>query len=433
MKIAPICRAIDAAREAGKNISYRIVYTGPQDDTSLDASLFSDLSMRKPDAYLGVTGHNHSQVAASIMLAFERELDGHPAQVVLVVDDMTATMSCSIVAKKRGLKVAHVIAGTRSFDMNMPREVNRTIVDAISDYLFTAGMVANRNLNQEGMIPEYIHYVGNILIDTIRFNRHRLVQPMWFSSLGLRKGNYLLLTLNRRDLLEKKAVLHSLLQTVIEKAGGMPIVAPLHPYVQKAVKSLEVNAPNLHILPPQSYLHFGFLINQARGIVTDSGNIAEEATFLDVPCITLNTYAEHPETWRIGTNELVGENSFALSASLDKLLHGEWKHTTLPDRWDGRTAERIVQTLLNGNKPTDAYPKLGSFYPKAWDRTLSIRCAPLSFISGNFSIRLLYVFYLYPVNKTYDFHVHLTISPVSLVYICFLINLNLLTLRPNYL
>ena len=155
MKIAPICRAIDAAREAGKNISYRIVYTGPQDDTSLDASLFSDLSMRKPDAYLGVTGHNHSQVAASIMLAFERELDGHPAQVVLVVDDMTATMSCSIVAKKRGLKVAHVIAGTRSFDMNMPREVNRTIVDAISDYLFTAGMVANRNLNQEGMIPEH--------------------------------------------------------------------------------------------------------------------------------------------------------------------------------------------------------------------------------------------------------------------------------------
>ena len=131
--------------------------------------------------------------------------------------------------------------------MNMPREVNRTIVDAISDYLFTAGMVANRNLNQEGMIPEYIHYVGNILIDTIRFNRHRLVQPMWFSSLGLRKGNYLLLTLNRRDLLEKKAVLHSLLQTVIEKAGGMPIVAPLHPYVQKAVKSLEVNAPNLHL------------------------------------------------------------------------------------------------------------------------------------------------------------------------------------------
>lgn len=347
MKIAPLCRAIDAAREAGKSISYRIVYTGFKDDATLEASLFSDLSMKHPDAFLGVSGRNHSQVAASIMLAFEKELDEHPAHIVLVVDDMTATMSCAIVAKKRGLKVAHVIAGTRSFDMNMPREVNRTIVDAISDYLFTAGMIANRNLNQEGMIPDYIHYVGNILIDTIRYNRHRLIQPLWFSSIGLRKGNYLLLTLNRHDLLEKKAVLHSLMETLLEKANGMPIVAPVHPYVAKVLKSLELKTDNLHLLPPQSYLHFGFLVNQAKGIITDSGNIAEEATFLDVPCITLNTYAEHPETWRIGTNELVGENSFALSAALDKLLQGEWKHATLPERWDGRTAERIVQTLIN--------------------------------------------------------------------------------------
>ena len=237
MKIAPITRAIKAAQEAGKKISYRLIYTGRQDDTSLDASLFSDLDMKRPDGYLGVTGHDHSEVAAAIMLAFEKELNNHPAQVVLVVDDLTATMSCSIVAKKRGLKVAHLIAGTRSFDMNMPREVNRTIVDAISDYLFTAGMVANRNLNQEGMIPEYIHYVGNILIDTVRYN---------------------------------------------------------------------------------------------------------------VPCITLNSYAEHPETWRVGTNELVNEDSVALANALERLMLGEWKHTTLPDRWDGRTAERIVQTLING-------------------------------------------------------------------------------------
>ena len=348
MKIAPICRAIETARQAGKPITCRVIYTGPQDDPALEPSLFADLDMQSPDGYLGVSGHDHSQVTADIMLAFEKELNAHPADVVLVVDDMTATMSCAIVAKKRGLKVAHVIAGTRSFDMNMPREVNRTIVDAISDYLFTAGMVANRNLNQEGMIPDYIHYVGNILIDTIRYNRHRLLQPLWFNSMGLRKGGYLLLTLNRHDLLEKRAVLQSLLQTLLEKAVGIPIVAPLHPYAEQVVESLELDAPNLHLLPPQSYLHFGFLINQARGIVTDSGNIAEEATFLDVPCITLNTYAEHPETWRIGTNELVGENTFALSAALDKLMRGEWKHATLPDRWDGRAAERIVKTLIEG-------------------------------------------------------------------------------------
>jgi len=350
MKIAPICRAIEAARESGKDITYRLVYTGRKDDSALDASLFSDLNMREPDSYLGVSAQGHSEVAAQIMLAFEKELDVHPSQIVLVVDDMTATMSCAIVAKKRGLKVAHVIAGTRSFDMNMPREVNRTIVDAISDYLFTAGMVANRNLNQEGMIPEYIHYVGNILIDTIRYNRHRFTEPIWFTSMGLRKGNYLLLTLNRRDLLARRPVLASLLQIVIEKSEGMPILAPLHGYVEDAVKDLGIQAPNLHLLPTQSYLNFGFLINQAKGIVTDSGNIAEEATFLDVPCITLNSYAEHPETWRIGTNELVGENTFALSAAMDKLMHGEWKHTTLPDRWDGRTAERIVQTMLNVEK-----------------------------------------------------------------------------------
>jgi UDP-N-acetylglucosamine 2-epimerase (non-hydrolysing) len=346
MKIAPICRAINAAHSNGKDISYRLVYTGPHGDPSLDASLFSDLDIREPDGYLNVAHTGQSEVAAAIMLAFEKELDAHPAHVVLVVDDLASTMSCSIVAKKRGLKVAHVIAGTRSFDMNMPREVNRTIVDAISDYLFTAGMVANRNLNQEGMIPEYIHYVGNILIDTIRYNRHRLLQPMWFSSMGLRKGNYLLLTLNRRDLLRNKPVLKSLVETVIKKSNGLPIVAPLHGYVEDAVKQLELDAPNLYIMPSQSYLHFGFLINQAKGIITDSGNIAEEATFLDVPCITLNTYAEHPETWRIGTNELVGENTFALAAALDKLMLGEWKHATLPDRWDGRTAERIVQVLV---------------------------------------------------------------------------------------
>ena len=261
MKIAPITRAIKAAQEAGKKISYRLIYTGRQDDTSLDASLFSDLDMKRPDGYLGVTGHDHSEVAAAIMLAFEKELNNHPAQVVLVVDDLTATMSCSIVAKKRG---------------------------------------------------------------------------------------YLLLTLNRHDLLTKKHVLKSLIQTLIEKSEGMPIIAPLHPYVQKAIKSLDIPASNLHILPPQSYLHFGYLINHARGIVTDSGNIAEEATFLDVPCITLNSYAEHPETWRVGTNELVNEDSVALANALERLMLGEWKHTTLPDRWDGRTAERIVQTLING-------------------------------------------------------------------------------------
>ena len=347
MKIAPICRAIQNAGANGKNISYRLVYAGPEDDPSLEESLFFDLGMEKPDAYLGVSGQDYSQIAAAVMLAFEKELDNHPAQVVLVVDDLTATMSCAIVAKKQGIKVAHLVAGTRSFDMKMPKEVNRMITDGLSDYLFTAGMVANRNLNQTGTENENVYYVGNILIDTIRYNRNRLLKPIWFSVLGLQEGNYLLLTLNRRVLLNDKENLRQLLQTLIEKSAGMPIVAPMHTYVRNAIKELGIEAPNLHIMPPQNYLFFGYLINKAKGIITDSGNVAEEATFLGIPCITLNTYAEHPETWRMGTNELVGEDPVLLAKAMDILMKGEWKRGELPERWDGRTAERIVQILTS--------------------------------------------------------------------------------------
>ncbi len=345
MKIAPIVRAIEAARTEGKRISYRLVYTGRQDDTSLDASLFSDLNMKEPDAYLGVSSNNPTQLTAGIMLAFEQELIENPAHVVLVVDDLTATMSCAIVAKKQGVKVAHLVAGTRSFDMNMPKEVNRMITDGLSDYLFTAGMVANRNLNQTGTESENVYYVGNILIDTIRYNRNRLLRPVWFSVLGLKDQEYILLTLNRHVLLNNKENLYQLFQALLKKANGTPIVAPLHTYVRDALKEAGISAPNLHILPPQNYLFFGYLMNHAKGIVTDSGNVAEEATFLGIPCITLNTYAEHPETWRIGTNVLVGEDPQALANALETLMKGEWKAGTLPERWDGRCAERIVQIL----------------------------------------------------------------------------------------
>ena len=346
MKIAPITRAIDIAKTQGKRISYRLVYTGRQDDPSLDASLFADLHMKAPDAYLGANGNNPTELTAGIMVAFEQELTDNPAHIVLVVDDLTATMSCAIVAKKQNIKVAHLVAGTRSFDMSMPKEVNRMITDGLSDYLFTAGMVANRNLNQTGTENENVYYVGNILIDTIRYNRNRLIKPVWFSVLGLQEHEYIMLTLNRHTLLNDRENLGTLLATLINRSNGIPIVAPLHTYVRDAIRSLNISAPNLHVMPPQSYLMFGYLMNYAKAIVTDSGNVAEEATFLGIPCMTLNTYAEHPETWRIGTNELVGEDAAALGAALDKLMHGEWKRGSLPERWDGRTAERIVQILL---------------------------------------------------------------------------------------
>ena len=345
MKIAPIMRAINTAQRAGSNISARLVYTGSSEDKSLEASLFSDLDMPAPDAYLEVECTDFFQRMAGIIVAFAQELDKHPADIVMVVDDLTPTMACSIVARKKGVKIAHLVAGIRSFDMNRPKEVNRMITDGLSDILFTAGMDANRNLNQTGTEQAHVHFVGNILIDSLRNNRSRLKRPDKFTALGLKEKEYILFTLNRRALLEDDTKLTQLINTILSNTDK-PVVAPLHHYVSKKLNELGISSERLHILPTQSYLSFSFLTNHAYAIITDSGNVAEEATFLGIPCITLNDYAEHPETVTLGTNYLVGENLNLLAEHLDSIKKGIWKKGQLPERWDGRTAERIIQTLL---------------------------------------------------------------------------------------
>ena len=333
MKIAPLMRAIKAAKAAGKNITARLVYTGSDEDKSLEPSLFTDLDMPRPDVYLHVDNTDFFQRMAGILVAFARELEQHPAQVVLVVDDLTA----------------HLVAGTRSFDMDMPKEVNSMITDGLSDYLFTAGMVANRNLNQTGTEQAHVHFVGNILIDTLRYNRTRLQRPVAFSIMGLKEKEYLLLTLNKHSLLNNDTALKAIFRTILEKTDK-PIVAPLHTYVKNKLSVLDITSERLYILPPQPYLSFGYLVSHAQGLITDSGNVAEEATFLGIPCMTLSTYAEHPETVTIGTNRLVGEDPEILANALDMLNKGEWQKGLLPERWDGHTAERIVQTLLDEHK-----------------------------------------------------------------------------------
>ena len=346
MKIAPIIRAIEKAKNEGKSVNYRLIYTGKENDPAIDASLFTDLDIKPPHAYLNVQSKYFVELAAGILTSFDKELIEYPTDVVLVVDDLTATMSCAIVAKKRGIKVAHLVAGTRSFDLNMPKEINRLITDGLSDYLFTAGSDANRNLNQTGTSSANVFHVGNILIDTIRYNRNRLKQPAWFDVLELKEKNYILLTLNRHSLIDNKENFKELIDTILENNNGLPIIAPVRPYIEKRIEQLEIDNAKLHIMPSQNYLNFGYLVENAKAIVTDSGNIAEEATFLGVPCISLNSYAEHPETWRMGTNILVGEDAKQLKEALNKLHKEEWQEGSLPERWDGRTAERIIQTLV---------------------------------------------------------------------------------------
>ena len=241
------------------------------------------------------------------------------------------------------------MAGTRSFDIDMPKEINRLVTDMLSDLLFTAGMQSNSIATREGAELSKIYMVGNILMDTLRFNHNRLVRPALLNDLHLADGGYLVFTLNRKVLIANMPNLLAMVRQIATASANMPVVAPLRGAAAKAVNEcLEQlgGAANVHVVEPLSYLEFGYLTVHAKGIITDSGNVAEEATFNGVPCITLNSYTEHAETVKQGTNVLVGEDPEALAAALNTLQAGQWKHASIPDRWDGRSADRIVSILL---------------------------------------------------------------------------------------
>jgi UDP-N-acetylglucosamine 2-epimerase (non-hydrolysing) len=335
IKVAPLIRAIRNT----SSCDYQLVYAGRADDSTLEDTLFDHLDMPCPDAFLGVACENLNELTGQVMAQFEHYLEQHDVDTVIVVDDLASTMAAAIVAKKRGLRLAHLVAGTRSFDISMPKEINRLVIDGLSDLLFTAGVGASSIATREGAEMNKIYMVGNILIDSLRHNRNRWQRP---SAIANDDAPYLVFTINRRALLKDTERLQSMLDVLTQNAGGMPVYAPLRGEAAKTVGSL---TDGLVMLPPMSYLEFGWLTSHAKGIITDSGNIAEEATFNNVPCITLNSYTEHQETVRQGTNVLVGEDPERLRQSLADLVNGQWKTATLPDRWDGRTAERIIQIL----------------------------------------------------------------------------------------
>ena len=346
IKVAPLIRAIDKTDD----ICYRLVYTGASDDPTLEGSLFSDLQIARPDVFLGVDCVSLNEITGRVMSAFEVYLQENPADVVIVVDDLASTMAAAIVAKKQGVKLAHLVAGTRSFDIKMPKEIYRLVIDGLSDLLFTAGMSNNSITNREGTEQSRVYMVGNILIDNLRFNHNRWQRPQVFDTMQLREGEYIVFTLNRKALLADRLNLQSMLQSVVEKSGGVPVVAPLRGKAKEVVEQLLANidgGSRVSIIEPLGYLEFGYLTLHARGIITDSGNVAEEATFNGVPCITLNSYTEHIETVKVGTNVLVGEDAEQLALAVETLVGGRWKQGSIPDRWDGRSAERIVSILLN--------------------------------------------------------------------------------------
>lgn len=375
MKIAPIIKALkelgnEEVNELGsEGISYRLVHTGQHYDKNMSDTFFEELGIPAPDVNLGCGGGSQAEQTAAIMVAFEKELTAHPADIVMVVGDVTSTMACSIVAKKLNTKVCHVEAGIRSWDLTMPEEINRMVTDALADYMFTTSEVANANLQRMGAVlmnegvselvservPQRVWFVGNVMIDTLLANRSRFRKPEVWDELGLKEKEYVVMTMHRPANVDEENHLRETMEQIVSNVHGLPVIFPIHPRTAKQLGLMNEGVSelvserwaNLHIVEPMGYLEFNYLVERAKAVVTDSGGITEETTVMGVPCLTLRDNTERPETCTIGTNELIGTNPAAIKPALDKLFAGEWKKGDIPELWDGHAAERIVRILAD--------------------------------------------------------------------------------------
>jgi len=353
IKIAPIIHAIQKAKKEGEAIDYRLVHTGQHYDKKMSETFFKQLNIPHPDVNLACGGGSQAEQTAAIMLAFEKEITSNPTDLVMVVGDVTSTMACSIVAKKLNIKVAHVEAGIRSWDRSMPEEINRMLTDSITDVFFTTSTLAGENLRKEGHKKEQIHFVGNVMIDSLRANESRFLQPAIWKTLGLKEKQYLVMTMHRPANVDEEAKLKAFIEIIDQNTAGMPVIFPIHPRTKGIVQKANIQTKNIQLIEPLGYLEFNYLVKYAKGVLTDSGGITEETTVMNVPCITLRDNTERPETVTIGSNELIGTHPKKIKPALEKLLSGHWKQAQIPEKWDGKAASRILAILLK----TPAYIK----------------------------------------------------------------------------
>ena len=345
IKIAPIIRAIEKSNLQGSNIQYRLVHTGQHYDDALSLSFFKDLNIPEPNINLGAGSGSQSEQTASIMVAFERELVSHSPNAVVVVGDVNSTLACSIVAKKLCIDVVHIEAGIRSGDRSMPEEINRLVTDSISDHFFTTTREAGSNLIKAGISEKKIHFVGNTMIDSLIQSKDRFSPPSVTKLYNLKKGKYIVLTLHRPANVDSIEKLQEVINSITKGAMPTPIVFPVHPRTKKNLKAIKL-IPELVTTDPMRYLEFMYLIKHSKGVVTDSGGIQEETTYLGIPCLTLRNTTERPETVSVGTNELIGSLPEKIAEFVKKLVSGEWKKGRIPELWDGKTSDRIIAKLL---------------------------------------------------------------------------------------
>lgn len=345
IKIAPIIDAIHKAQSEEINITYRLIHTGQHYDKNMSDSFFEQLGIPEPNVNLGAGGGTQAEQTAAIMIGYERLLIEEKSDLCLVVGDVTSTMACSIVAQKLQVPVAHVEAGIRSGDWTMPEEINRLVTDSITNYFFTTTLEAGQNLIESGVNKNKIHWVGNTMIDTLLKHRPRFKKPTIWDELNLFKDGYLVMTLHRPANVDEEGKLKVIIDEIIAHSNNLPLVFPVHPRTAKILQSIGINHNRLHTIEPLGYLEFNYLVENAKAVITDSGGITEETTVMGIPCITLRNNTERPETVRIGTNELIGTDPKAIKPAMEKLFAGTWKKGTIPEMWDGKTAERIVSIL----------------------------------------------------------------------------------------
>ena len=347
MKMAPLYFEMAKA----ESLQPLIVHTGQHYDYVMSQAFFEDLELPQPHHFLGTGSGSHAEQTARIMVEFEKVLLAEKPDLVVVFGDVNSTLACSLTAKKLLISVAHVEAGLRSFDETMPEEINRRVTDTVSDLLFTPSPDGEENLRREGVAQNRIHRVGNIMIDSLIGILHRINQDQQeqiVQRFGLAKRNYVLVTLHRPSNVDERDGLARILAYLNRLSAQVPVVFPVHPRTRKNIEAFGIDA-SLHdafrIVEPVRYREFITLENNARFIVTDSGGIQEEATYLRLPCLTLRPNTERPVTITEGTNELVDMSNIEERSA--KILAGQWKQGKVPALWDGRTAERIVRVVLD--------------------------------------------------------------------------------------
>lgn len=347
MKVAPVHKVFNKI-SINSNISHLICHTGQHYDEQMSRIFFDELGLPKPDFYLGIGSGSHAEQTAKIMIEFEKVLIKEQPDLVIVVGDVNSTIACSLTAVKLGIKVAHVEAGLRSFDRTMPEEINRILTDSISDYLFVTEKSGVENLKREGISDDKVFFVGNVMIDTLLSFLPKIEKSNIAKRLNI-SSDFVLITLHRPSNVDHKVNLKKLVEFFNKIADHNKIVFPIHPRTRKNLEQFDLIRSlhhNILLTEPIGYLDFLFLVKNSTLVLTDSGGIQEETTVLGIPCITIRNSTERPITVEIGSNYLVGNNLTLAFEKMEGVLKGKQKSSNIPELWDGKTAERIVDILM---------------------------------------------------------------------------------------